>query len=132
MLKERKKVELEDLALMVKKGFDEVRSELLGVRFDLSKKSDKTDIVLLKTDIGSLQNDINRLAVATKLGFDEVHNRFKKVDGEFGKMKVEFEKIDDRFAGVENKLVNLDRRLDIFVTHEKRLVKVERELGFAV
>ncbi|HEY4476691.1 MAG TPA: hypothetical protein VJB69_01795 [Candidatus Paceibacterota bacterium] len=116
---------LDRLSNLVEKGF-------LAVRSELSKKADKTDIVGLKTDIVDLQNDISRLAKATKLGFDEVHTRFKKVDGEFGKMKVEFEKIDDRFGGVENRLSNLDRRLDIFVTHEKRLVKVERELGFAV
>ena len=117
--------DLNRLSNLVEKGFFDVRSEL-------SKKADKTDIAALQTDFGSLQGGISRLANATKLGFDEVHTRFKKVDGEFGKMKVEFERIDDRFGGVENRLTNLDHRLDIFVTHEKRLVKVERELGFAV
>ena len=115
MLKERKKVELEDLARLVKQGFADVRSEL-------SQKVDKVDIAGLHTDITSLQNDISRLAKATKLGFDEMDNKFEKLE----------ERVNDRFDGVNQRLSNLDNRLDTFVTHEKRLVKVERELGFAV
>ena len=116
---------LDHLAQMVEKGFFDVRSEL-------SKKADKADIA-------GLQTDISQLAVATKLGFDEVHSKFevmdskfKKVDDRFEEIDEQFKKIDARFDGIDQKLSNLDNRLDTFVTHEKRLVKVERELGFAV
>ncbi|MBI2097573.1 MAG: hypothetical protein HYT46_01400 [Candidatus Vogelbacteria bacterium] len=113
-----KPVTLDSLATDVRSLTKMVESGFADVRAELSKKADKADIAGLRTDIESLQNDLGRLAKATKLGFDEVGDKF--------------EKVETRFDGVDQKLSNLDNRLDIFVTHEKRLMKVEKVVGLAV
>ena len=103
----KKPVTLNYLAQMVEKGF-------LSVRAELSKKADKSDIESLRVEI---KNDLSQLAKSTKLGFDEVDNSFREVG-----VKLE---------GVNQRLSNLDNRLDKFVNHEKRLVKVEHELNLS-
>lgn len=103
----KKSVTLNHLAQMVERGF-------LSVRAELSKKSDKADIEGLRVE---LKNDINQLSKATKIGFDEVDNSFREVE-----VKLE---------GVNHRLSNLDNRLDDFVNHEKRLLKVEHELNLS-
>lgn len=73
--------------------------------------------------------ELEDLAIMVKEGFDEVHRTFEL---KIAKDKTEFEAVHDELDDIKRRLSNLDNRLDIFVTHDKRLVKVERELGFAV
>ena len=104
---------LDRLSSLVEKGFIDVRAEL-------SKKADKSDIESLRTE---LKNDINQLAMATKFGFDEVHNELS--------LKADKVDLNRGLDGVKQRLSNLDNRLDIFVSHEKRLVKLEHKLNLS-
>ncbi len=137
-----KPVTLNHVAKMVERGFADVYGKMdkgfSDVRSELSKKADKTDLVAfgaeigglkteiggLKTEIGELKDDINKLATATKFGFDEVQ---RELDTKAS--KIDLRQSEER---VKQRLGNLDRRLDEFVTHEKRLVRVEKTVGLTV
>ena len=107
----KEKITLEKLASIVENGFKKMN-------LVLAEKSDKTDIGSVKQDIDSVKQDIANLANATKLGFDEVH---EKLDTKASKSDID---------GIKQRLSNLDYRFDTVATHERRVLRLEKEVHF--
>lgn len=101
-------VELEDLAIMVKEGFDEVHRTL-----ELKTLKDKTEFEQVHSAMAHLESEI------------------KGVKAEVKGVKTDLEEVKEDIGDIKRRLSNLDNRLDTFVNHEKRLVKVEHELNLS-
>jgi len=86
MAEKKKKITLEDLALVTKKGFAESKN--------------------------AIKNAIDELAAITKRGFDGVDERFERVDERFEKVDERFDKVDERFLIVDGKFAKIDERFD--------------------
>jgi len=106
-----------DVYRKMDKGFADVRAEL-------SLKADKVDLIVLKTNIESIKDDVGRLTKATKIGFDSVHQELEsKVNSE------DLGEIGEGVEGIRQQFSSLDNRLDTFVTHERRLTELEKLVG---
>jgi len=109
-----------DVYQKMDKGFADVRAELSKVNAELLKKANKSDVEAVK-------DDVNRLAKATKIGFDGVHQELElKVNRE------EMGEIGEGIEGIRQRFGGLDNRLDTFASHEKRLINVEKLVGVPV
>lgn len=68
---------------------------------------------------------IDDLAVMVQTGFSEMNDRFEKVEGDITDIKT-------TLGGVKQRMGGLEKRMDIYVDHERRLAKVEKILKVAV
>ena len=73
-----------------------------------------------------IDREVSSLAAMVKTGFDHVEERFDEVGREIGGLRGE---MNARFDGVDARLRNLDNRLDTFATHERRITRLEQEVG---
>ena len=110
--KKTEKITVEILATKLDKLVKVVAEGFSGVHRELEKKADKTDIL-------EVQGDIANLANTTKLGFDEVH---EKLDTKASKSDID---------GIKQRLSNLDYRFDTVATHERRILRLEKEASIA-
>lgn len=83
---------------------------------------------------------IDDLARMVQSGFTEVHEKMDKGFTEVhSKMNKGFTEVHEKFkdmatkediAGIKQRLSNIDNRLDNVATHERRLVRLEKKVGF--
>ena len=99
---------IDDLALMVKRGFDGVTEEIGGVRQQIGDMVD--EIGGVKEEIGGLKGDVRRLEQKMDDGFRAVNKRLDL-------MHEEISDVPDMREAVED--------------HEKRLGRLERNAGVA-
>jgi len=95
-MKKKQKVTLEQLANKMDKGFTDVYNKMDDMEIRIDKKiDDKIDV----------------LAMAVKVGFDEVDDKFREVGEEFQQLN---EKVDGYDKRHNVRLDNLERRQDKF------------------
>lgn len=114
MDEEKGPITLEQLARLVIEGF--ARNEQ---RFTAFEKTLEEGFFTLDEKI---DHEISGLAAMVKAGFDHVEERFEQVDDHF-------RKVENHLAGNDARLRNLDNRLDTFATHERRIRRLEKEVG---
>ena len=67
---------------------------------------------------------LEKLAQMVGNGFNDMVERFKRVDGKFAQIDNKFERIDDKFAQVNNQLKEVDKRFSEMDT-DIRYIKAE-------
>lgn len=73
-----------------------------------------------------IKDQIEGLAGMVKSGFDHVEERFGEVERSLEQLRTD---ITDRFEKTDSRLNHLSNRLDAFVSHERRIKRLEREAG---
>lgn len=99
--KKTKKVSIEDLAVMVSKGFNNVDEKFKEVH----KKMDKgfSDV---NEKFNNVHKEIEDLAIMTGRGFEDVDKRFSELDSRLSK------KVDDVEEKLSRKIDGLSYRID--------------------
>ena len=64
-----------------------------------------------KATLEDINYSIENLAVAVKVGFDEVDKRFNEVDKRFDEVDKRFEKTDQQLFEIDSKAERIDHRL---------------------
>jgi len=97
----KKKTTIEDLAVMVKHGFDEVYERL-------DQTATKTELLVVKTELLVVKKDIHQLAQKTEEGFFAVNRRLDLLHEDISDLPAIREELKD---------------------HDERLVRVERKVS---
>ena len=90
-----KKTTNEELARMIKVGFDDVTNRIT-TKEDLKLLATKEDLGLVKEDIGSLRNDFQKLELKMDVGFSNIEDELIP--------KLDFEDLEGRVGYIEKKL----------------------------
>lgn len=100
-----KKVTIDDLAIVIEKGFTEAKKDREGTK-----------------------KDVDDLAMAVKAGFDGVDKQFKNMNKRFVALGKDMNGLKQGQERIELRLDNVAYRFEL-VELEKRVKKVELKLG---
>ncbi|MEK7166460.1 MAG: hypothetical protein AAB874_06660 [Patescibacteria group bacterium] len=120
----KKKMTIEDLAIVVSRGFDNVEEKFKEVH----KKMDK--------GFSATRKETEDLAIMVGRGFADVDLRFDKVESRLDKVETKMEQVDIRLMSVEDNQLDLKLRMDVLSQNNKgndelrgRVVVLEKKVG---
>jgi len=127
-MKKKSPMTIEKLARIVTTGFTEGKKqfekidskfEKINTRFDkVDKRFGQIDIKLEKLDV-KIDHEIANLATAVKTGFDHVEEQLTDINTSLAESQNK----------TNGRLQHLGNRLDAFVTHERRITRLEKKVG---
>lgn len=118
MEEEKEPITLEQLARLVAEGFARNEQHFTAVEKSIEEGFQTLD--------EKIDREVSGLATMVKTQFDHVEERFEEAGREIGGLRGD---MNTRFDGVDARLRNLDNRLDTFATHERRITRLEQEVG---
>ena len=134
----KKKVTIEDLAVIVNRGFNDVYKKIDAGFSDVNEKFKE---VYKKMDKGfsSVHKEIEDLALITGKSFNDVHEKMDKgfgdINSRLDNVEIKVRQVDIRLATVEDNQLDFKLRIDVLnytkTTDELRgrIVVLEKKVG---
>lgn len=116
MEEKKEPITLEQLARLVVEGFEKTEQRFTAFEKTLEEGFQAVD--------EKIDREVSSLAAMVNTGFDHVEERFEQMEGHF-------ELVESHLAGNDARLHHLDNRLDTFATHERRITRLEQEVGIS-
>jgi archaellum component FlaC len=116
----KKNITINDLAIMVQKGFSDIESRM-ATKAEMNKKFEAMDkqFEVIDRRFGAMDKKFDRIDNR----FDFVDKKFEAMDKRFETMDKKFDRIDNRFDFVDKKLARIE---SVLVTdHRQRIEKLE-------
>jgi len=136
----KKKITLEDLALVTKKGFaeskktvDKLMQEMRGGFDGVDVKIKESEKRIIKEIDTKIDTKIDELALITKRGFDAVDERFDEVDEKLAEHDGRFTAVDEKLAEHDGRFTALETAMKFgFNESKKRDEKLEAKIDKSI